>query len=184
MSKYNKYNNVEQNLSGIGSFSIEQLCNQIRVKSRSKNLNFSLSELYKTVYCPCRSKNSDKSLKRRQRLYSSCEPEINEYLNIESLIRRMREISFLKYLFLNKEQILSFEYFEKPEISMTESTIGKKRFSLISSQQLTLPPEAKMEKVISHFKAIGIEDNKDALEINNKIYSLLHEEIKSAIKSK
>lgn len=128
-------------------------------------------DLYRTVFCSCRSRYFEKSLKRKQRLFSACEGDIDEYLNIEMLVKRIKEIEFIKYIFLNKEQILSFDYFEKPEISVNDSIISRKRHSIIAHQQITFPSEAKLEKIISYYKSVNILDpsNSKEKEINKKI---------------
>lgn len=140
-------------------------------------------DLYRTVFCTCRSRYFDKYLKRKQRLFNACENDIEEYLNIELLVKRIKEIEFLKYIFMSKDQILSFDYFEKPEISVNDTTLSRKRHSMIAHQQITLPSDEKLEKIIAYYRSINLTEagGSKEKEINKKIYGLLNDELKAYI---
>lgn len=161
------------------------LDNKLKFLRNQKKLDFSMSDLYRTIFCSCRSKYFEKSLKRKMRLYNACENEIEEYLNIELLVKRIKEIEFLKYIFMNKDQILSFDYFEKPEISVNDTAVNRKRHSMIAHQQITLPSEEKLEKIIAYYKLVNSTDTGGSKEkeINKKIYGLLNDELKAFIQS-
>lgn len=165
--------------------SVDDLYSKLKVLRTQKKLEFSMFDLYRTIFCPCRQKHYNKALKRKQRLYYSCEGDVNEYLNIELLIKRLKEIEYIKYILLNKDQILSFEYFEKPEISANESLLGKSRHSLIANQQITMPSEEKLEKIICYFKqanSLDVGSTKEK-EMNKKIFNLLKEDLKIFIQA-
>lgn len=133
----------------------------------------------------------ESSLYKKEALYRIVYNDIKNLPNIEVLIKKIKDLDKLKTIFLNKEQILAFDYLEKPTICYSQfceksgllspiKSAKSTKISDITSDQIGLSHNQKIGKVISYFeKSADIkspEDNTD-----KRILCLLDEMIKDSM---
>lgn len=140
----------------------------------------------KTVWCKkCyKLKGNSGVLKKfdiKNQLYEKCSPSIEEIISIESLAKKTKEIDYLKYLILNKEQILAFEFLEKPTIIATnnEMSISRNMHEDITNTIFSLSKEKKLESVILYCKEV--KSKNEAKMEERKLLDIMDEEIKNLI---
>ena len=138
-------------------------------KTNLSRIKFNGIELFLSVYCcnickPKRVESLDK-------LYEKCYKEMKEYLDINVITRKLKEIESLKLLTCNQEQILCFNYFVKPEIDENNSY---RYSSKINSQYKNTSDSDKLKQIINYFlhKSKGKDDVLDS-----KIIEMLDEEL-------
>ena len=112
-----------------------------------------------------------KKVQTLDEFYNKCFDEMKQYLDINILIRKLKEIESLKLLICNSHQISCFNFFVKPEIDENNyyrysSKIQK--FTQNSSDQ------EKIKEIISYF--LDKRDGKASV-LDSKLLEMLDEEL-------
>ena len=138
-------------------------------KNKLSRIRFNSVELFLSVYCCNLCK--PKKVETLDKFYKKCYKEMKEYLDINVITRKLKEIESLKLLTCNQEQILCFNYFVKPEIDENNSY---RYSSKIHSQYKNTPDSDKLKQIINYFlhKSKGKDDFLDS-----KIIEMLDEEL-------
>ena len=102
-------------------------------------------------------------------------PGITEFLNINTLIKKVNEIEKLKILLLNRGQYTCINFMTKPEISYIKKS--RKLFK-IENEDRKMTGDQKIENIIKYFCELEEINEGD---INHKLLDIMHESIVNAI---
>lgn len=189
ISNINNINHLNSNISRKISLKkidnyFDTKINQIKevIEEKTKvisRLNYSFCELIMSIYC-CSSSLKTKRIRKLDKQYSSALTDIYEYINFNSLIKKMQDINNLKLLLLTPEQFLSFKFISKPQIQIEKksSEVELQKPTKVMHDNRFLDEEEKIKLLIEYFancNEIGVES------IDYKLLELLDEDIKEAI---
>lgn len=101
--------------------------------------------------------------------YESCVNEVNNYTNLNYIVKKIKELDYVKAVIFNREQTLSFDFFHKPMIAEKNKKINK-IINQIHYDQFDMPNEEKLEHIKTYYKNLHPDriDNYD-----NKILELI-----------
>lgn len=147
----------------------------ILIKGRRKNskLTYSPLEEMMDVFCPktyCKSR----SYKMKDCQYNLCKEQIKVQLNFDCIVKKLNEIEFLKAVLLNKEQIISFDYFEKSLVSSSKDSPVDNRLMTDIHQTLGLGEDKHLEMLSYYFESLTPDISSS---IDEKIKKLLDSSI-------
>lgn len=126
------------------------------IKGRRKNskLTYSIIEEISDVLCPitcCKSSNN----KTKDTQYNKCKEQVTAQLNFDLIVKKLNEIEFLKAILLNKEQIISFDYFERTLINSSKESPVDNRLMTDIHQTLELGEDKHLEMLTSYFDSLN-----------------------------
>lgn len=111
---------------------------------------------------------------RRSRLknlqYDICKEQVKKQLNFDEIVKKFNELDFMKAILLNKEQIISFDYFEKSLVSIEKEVTIDNRLMTEIHQFLLLGEDKHLEMLSSYFDSMTPET---VTPIDEKIKKLL-----------
>lgn len=146
----------------------------IGLKGKAKNLklNYGICDDFLEVICPFRVCFS-KATRLKNLQYDRCKDQVKKQLNFDYIVKRLNELEFLKVVMLNKEQVVSFDYFEKPLVCYKKdgTTTVDNRLMTEIHQVLQIGEAKHTEMLCNYFNSMS----PDAItEIDFKIRRLLN----------
>lgn len=101
--------------------------------------------------------------------YESCLKEVNEFTNLNYIIKKIKELDYVKAVVFNREQSLSFDFFHKPLIAEKNKKINK-IINQIHYDQFDMSSDEKLELIKEYYKNV----NPDCIENHDiKILELI-----------
>ena len=149
---------------------IESLSNSIYSKKHDlSRIKYSSLHLFLSVFF-CDFCKPEKVL-NLDKLYDKCNKDVKEYLDINVMVRKIKEIESLKLLSFNQEQISCFNYFVKPEVDHVNCF---RYSSKIQNHYKNTSDQDKIKQIIHYFldKRHG-----NASTLDSKILEMLDEEL-------
>ncbi len=131
-------------------------------------LKFSSCMLLGTIFCHVNKCKSNRH-KYKDLQYSSSMREVDQYTNLNFIIKKIKELDYIKHVLFNREQMLSFEFFHKPLVA-EKNTIVNRIINQIHYDLFDLPSEDKLGLVKEYYKNIN-PDNVD--DYDEKILELI-----------
>lgn len=108
--------------------------------------------------------------KQKNLQYEMCKEQVKKQLNFDEIVKKFNELEFMKAILLNKEQIISFDYFEKSLVSIEkEITIDNRLMTELHQMQM-LGEDKHLEILSSYFDSLTQET---MTPIDDKIKKLL-----------
>lgn len=144
-------------------------------KNYSSRLNFSIYELFISVCCIQRLKSN--KIRYLEAQYDKCLDDIKEYLNFNSLIKRIQEIDQLKLVLLNPEQYMCFNFLAKPEI-YTNKKKAIRKSTMIVEKEKNLGNEEKLKIIVEYFAML---EQLDPETLDFKLLEIMDENIRDLI---
>jgi hypothetical protein len=163
-----------------------QTCDVVEIKrKRSLNtlhkttkLKYSFWQMLDSVYCICFKCLKTKKVKYLDDLYNKSLKTVQVYLNVNLMIKKMQEIEQLKYLLLNKEQLICFKYFDKSHVKLLKN--GKVENK--TSNYCFETEDDELKQILDHYINDVKRENLENLDhIDYKVFKLLDQNIKSYI---
>lgn len=139
---------------------------------KEANLKFNFIQQLSIILCPCKKLNNN-ILQKKLFQYNKCKDDVKQYLNIDNIIGKIHEIEYIKAILFNKEQMLSFKYFNKPLIDYESKTYSENRL-INEIRELNNLDEKSHIKIMSDYFANMNE--KSITKEDSKILSLLYSE--------
>ena len=136
-------------------------------------LSYSPCEMLLSLFCIRKCKS--KKLIHLDDLYNIANERVQEFLNINTLIKKVNEIEKLKILLFNRNQYTCINYMTKPEISFKNTT---KKILKIENEEKNMTGDQKIENIIKYF--CGLKEINEG-DINHKLLDIMHECIVNAI---
>lgn len=131
-------------------------------------LRFSNCELLK-YFCPIRKCKSKKHIYKLHQ-YNTCIEEVNQYSNFDYIIKKIKEIEFIKAIIFNREQAMAFNFFHKPLIGEKDQKFSKAS-NQIHHDQFEMSRSDQVNEITKYF--VDITQRKQIEEYDAKILDLL-----------
>lgn len=133
----------------------------------SLRLRFTNCELL-SYFCPFRRCKSKEHLFKLSQ-YNSCINEINQYSNFDYIIKKIKEMEFIKAVIFNREQAMAFNFFHKPYIGDKDQIFSKASNQI--HHDLLLTPREQVKEITKYF--IDMTKKNTISEFDEKILDLL-----------
>jgi hypothetical protein len=143
----------------------KEIDNYIKQRSKAK-LRFSNCDILSSLINIFKRKNVKKNV-----IFQHCLKNTNNFTDLVSIAKHLGELMKLKYLMLNEEQLISFDFFSK--MSYRNNRIGPKISPLFNEISTNEDYKKKIMKIITYFKNALKTDS----ELDRKIFQLLEEEL-------
>lgn len=108
--------------------------------------------------------------------YELCTDQVKKHLNFEFIIKRLSEIDFMKAILFNKQEILSFNYFQKPLVKYKKEDTVDNRLMNEINQALHEGQTKNIEMLNNYFNSMATDSISD---YSFKIRRLLNSNIKT-----
>lgn len=134
-----------------------------RVDRLTQNLFTQREENYKIRYSSimllgsifCRfEKCKSKRYLYKDHQYESCLKEVNEFTNLNYIVRKIKELDYVKAVVFNREQSLSFDFFHKPLIAEKNKKVNK-IINQIHNDQFNMPSHVKLDLIKEYYKNVS-----------------------------
>jgi len=145
-----------------------------------KKLKLRPLEYLSTIFCP--SCLHSKNIKNKNILYNKILKDVNSGRDIMRIMKTSQNFIKLKYLLLSPEQLLAFNYLEKPKKTTEGQIVHEvKTYAEAFDYQENLD-EDRVEKIIKYFNKM-LRENKVS-DVDLKLLSIIDERILNRIEKK
>ncbi len=166
------------NVNKKNNYNVDKIKNNNKSKKKKEYLE-SLSDLNicQIIGAQCCFCCSNK-LKNRKKLYEKCKDKIHFYLDIFGYIKKMQEIDLLKYITLDYDQSVLFNFLSTPPVRIKENNKGIYNEFMINQikgdlcRKLDKP---QIDKMFKTYKSITEKKNLNFEDV--KLLRLVHAEI-------
>lgn len=142
---------------------------KVLTKLEYKHKKFQMSDLdiILSFLCPCSCRS--RRFSKLDSYYAKCLNEAKNYFSFEYIIKKIREVDYIKYLQYNEAQIHSFDFLKKLEMAMDNNNLNK----------LPSPQSSKVKRLSSFTQTFKNEikhyDNIHKIDRIKRYYQGLHE---------
>lgn len=98
--------------------------------------------------------------------YESCLREVREFTNLNYIVKKLKDLDYLKAILFNREQFLSFDFFNKPLVADNSVKVNK-IINQIHYDQFDISTGEKLQLIKNYYNNINSEN------INNKDLKIL-----------
>lgn len=148
----------------------------IQIRKKTKNMHFGISFIIKFFLCR---KCLKKYQKYKAKIFKGIENYLNDRLDVIFYLKNIIKIERFKELFLNKNQVLSFQYLEKEDFNKYVNLEGNSQQKIKTHQLEKSKNESNKLSLISYYKG-KIEKN-DISDIDRKLLNFLDSNIIESI---
>ena len=159
-----KFANIRDNNKGL-------MRNGLLTRSNNMRLTYTnFQDIISSFCCLCIKTNE---IRHKNCQYEKCIEEVSNYTNLNFIIRKIKEIDYIKALLFKREQILSFNFFHKPLVKsdggITESY--SRTINEIHNDITSIDKEKQVDLISSYFDAISETNKYD--KFDKKILNLI-----------
>lgn len=127
----------------------------LKVREDNYRLKYNFWQKFGIICCYSdRCKSNQLIFKDNQ--YDSCMKEVENYTNLEYIIKKVKEIEYIKAIVFDREQTIAFSFFHKPWIGEKNKKINK-TINQIHYDQFEIPLEERLELVKEYYSEIDLE---------------------------
>lgn len=128
-------------------------------------LKYNLNDIL-CFYCCFLNKLKRKEYLYKQSQYKTCINEVDKYSNIDYIIKKIKEIDFIKAILFNREQSMSFNFFHKPLIGNKDQKYNK-AIKQIHYDQFDITYDEQIEIISKYLGDTNFSDTN--IKNNNKL---------------
>jgi hypothetical protein len=147
----------------------------INLNNKSFNIEYNTCEIIaKYIFCQC---CKHRKFKVKSKLHKKGKQKLHYAMDILTYIRKVQEVDILKFLLLNKDQMILFNFLSKPSVSLVSDheTID----SLIQrNNNIEINPD-EVDRIHSSFNALFHQNKKS--DVDMKLIDMFSSEIDNLI---
>lgn len=88
--------------------------------------------------------------------YDKCLKEVNEFTNLNYIVKKLKDLDYVKAIIFNREQFLSFDFFNKPLIADNSMKVNRV-INQIHYDQFDMSCDQKLDLVKKYYHNINPE---------------------------
>lgn len=122
-------------------------------REENYRIQYSSMMLLGSIFCRFEKCKSKKYLYKDHQ-YESCLKEVNEFTNLNYIIKKIKELDYVKAVVFNREQSLSFDFFHKPLIAEKNKKVNK-IINQIHYDQFDMSSDEKLGLIKEYYKNVN-----------------------------